>query len=296
MAQPCRDHFYKAADGLDLYARIYPASGDDAGLPLVCLPGLTRNSRDFHELAFHLANQAERPRMVVAFDYRGRGRSGYDPVWTNYNVGVEAGDILAGLASLHLERAIFLGTSRGGLITHILAAMAPAMIAGVILNDIGPEISPAGLMQIVHYLSVPSDPIRSWAEAAEQQRKVHGAAFPALDAADWNRFAMAIYREDDGFIVPDYDPQLRNTLQGIDFGAKLPDLWPQFSLMAQLPLLLVRGENTSLVTRETVDEMRRLHRSMQYLEVPGQGHAPLLETGEIPARISQFCADIDLFR
>jgi pimeloyl-ACP methyl ester carboxylesterase len=288
-----REISYDAPDGLKLYARVYEPVRELENLPLVCLPGLTRNSRDFHELAQTLAQHAQTPRRVISFDYRGRGLSAYDPDFTHYNIGIEAGDVIAGLAALKISKAVFLGTSRGGLIIHILAAMAPQLLAGVILNDIGPEIAPAGLLQISRYLRNPQIPT-TFAEAAEIQRGVHGAAFPALRDADWERFARAIYRETAGVLRPDFDPNLVRTLDGIDFTRKLADLWTQFDLMSELPMLLIRGENTPLLASETVEEMTRRHKSLQVIHVAGQGHAPMLETGRLPELIAAFAAGVDL--
>ncbi len=288
-----REITFDAPDGLKLYARVYEPARKVQSLPVVCLPGLTRNTRDFHDLALSLAQHPETPRQVTSFDYRGRGLSAYDPDITHYNIGTEAGDIIAGLQVLGIEQAVFLGTSRGGLIIHILAAIAPQLLAGVILNDIGPEIAPAGLLQISQYLSNPRMP-KDWSEAVDLQRFVHGATFPALRDADWERFAHAIYREIDGVIRPDYDPNLVKTLQGIDFTQKLPDLWAQFDLLAELPLLVVRGENTPLLAPETVEEMTRRHPALQVINVAGQGHAPMLETGRLPELIAAFVAGVDL--
>ena len=148
-------------------------------LPLVCLPGLTRNSRDFHELALSLAAHPETPRQVVSFDYRGRGMSAYDPDWSHYNIGTEAGDIIAGLAHLKIDQAVFLGTSRGGLVIHILAAVAPQLLAGVILNDIGPEIALPGLNEISQYLNSPREPRPGGSGGSAM-----GGAWPRLPGAD----------------------------------------------------------------------------------------------------------------
>ncbi len=134
-----------------MHARIYGET-NSAHWPVVCLPGLTRNARDFHELAHHLSARAVVPRKVVAFDYRGRGQSAYDPDITHYNVGVEAGDILAGLVALGIEGAAFIGTSRGGLIIHVIAAMRPEALKAVVLNDIGPVLEAGGLAHIRSYL------------------------------------------------------------------------------------------------------------------------------------------------
>jgi pimeloyl-ACP methyl ester carboxylesterase len=288
-----REITYDAPDGLKLYARVYEPERKVDSLPLICLPGLTRNSRDFHDLALSLASHAETPRQVISFDYRGRGMSAYDPDWSHYNIGTEAGDVIAGLAHLGIDRAVLLGTSRGGLVIHVLAAIAPQLLAGVILNDIGPEIALEGLIEIGQYLNSPREP-KTWTEAAALQWSVHGAAFPALSRADCERFARAIYRERDGAIVPDYDQNLLRTMDGVDLTQKLPDLWAQFDLLAQLPLLVIRGENTKLLAPETVKEMTRRHPAMQLINVSGQGHAPLLETGQLPGLIAAFVAGIDL--
>ena len=292
LAEAYREISFDAPDGLKLHGRVYGLERAGA-VPLVCLAGLTRNSRDFHEVAALLSQHPDTPRQVITFDYRGRGLSAYDHDWSHYNIGVEANDVIAGLGSLGIDRAIFLGTSRGGLITHILASVAPTLLAGVILNDIGPEIAPEGLRQITQYLRKSRNP-RTWPEAIERQRNLHGAAFPALTEADWMRFARAIYRRQRGTIRPDYDLNLLKTMANIDFDKKLPDLWEQFDLFEKLALLVIRGENSSLLTPETVLEMSRRHRAMQVINVAGQGHAPLLETGRLPELIAAFAAGIDL--
>ncbi|MBA8876604.1 alpha/beta fold hydrolase [Phyllobacterium myrsinacearum] len=293
MADSFREIHFAAPDGLSLYARLYEPEIKTDNLPVACLPGLTRNSRDFHELALFLSQHPQTRRRVITFDYRGRGLSAYDPDWSHYNIGTEAGDIIAGLAHLQISRAIFLGTSRGGLITHILAAFAPQLLAGVILNDIGPEIAVEGLKQIAGYLDGARQP-GNWDDAAELQLAVHGSAFPALTNADWHRFAHAIYREDNGIIRSDYDSNLLKTMEGVDYSQKLPDLWAQFDLMKDLPLLVIRGENTKLLAQETVDEMARRHNALQLFNVAGQGHAPLLETGRLPDLIAAFASGVDL--
>lgn len=293
MSETFTEVFYDAPDKLTLYARVYQPASETENLPLICLPGLTRNSRDFHELALTLANHPATPRKVVTFDYRGRGQSAYDPEWQNYNIRVEAGDILAGLKALNIDQAIFLGTSRGGLIIHVLAAVAPQVLKGIIFNDIGPEIVSDGLRQISDYLSKSKNPA-DWQHAAALQKAVHGKAFPALGDADWNRFARAIYRNDNGKIRSDYDPNLLKTLEGIDFNVKIPDLWAQFELMKDLPFLVIRGENTTLLAQETVDDMMRRHPALQFINVGGQGHAPFLETEQLPQLIAAFLAGVDL--
>ncbi len=280
------DFFYQSADGLRLHAQIY--GGDLSGhLPVVCLPGLTRNARDFHELALYLSGKAETRRKVIVFDYRGRGQSAYDPDWKKYDIGTEANDILTGLEKLGITRAAFIGTSRGGLILHVLAVLRPEILAAAVLNDIGPVLEAAGLQHLKNYLGKAPRPA-SFAEAAAAQKLAHGPAFPSLNDADWERMARAIYREDKGTIVPDFDPALLNGLMATDLSKPLPDLWPQFGALSVVPVLAIRGENSLLFSTATLDEMAKRHPNFESITVQGQGHAPFLETGELPARIADF--------
>lgn len=280
------DFFYPSADGLQLHARIY-GQANEGVTPVICLAGLTRNARDFHDLAIHLSSEAKSPRKVVAFDYRGRGLSAYDPEWANYNVGVEAGDILAGMAALGIEHGYFVGTSRGGLIIHVLATMRPAALKAVVLNDIGPVVEGEGLAHIRSYLEGAPKP-KTMVEAIATQRAVHGAAFPALTEADWARFVVAIYRDDDGVPTPDFDPELLNQIKDFDIDKPLPELWQQFEALSGVPLLAIRGENSKLLSAATLTEMARRHPDCQTITVAGQGHAPLLETAGLPEAIARF--------
>lgn len=279
------ERFFSAPDGLRLYARIY---GEDVdALPVICLPGLTRNTRDFHELALFLSRDAARPRKVVAFDYRGRGRSAYDRNWRDYEAPTEAGDVLASLTALGIEHAAFIGTSRGGLIVFALAAMRPAAIRAVVLNDIGPVIEGAGLAQIRAYLERAPRPA-SFDEAVAIQKAAIGAAFPALDETDWRRMVHAIYRDEHGRPVADFDPNLVKTIRGIDFNKPLPVFWPQFTGLSRVPMLAIRGENSNLLSAETLERMAKRHPNIETITVAGQGHAPLLETAGLPGRIAAF--------
>jgi len=285
------DFFYTVPDGLTLHARIYGENNKGA-VPVVCLAGLTRNARDFHQLALFLATDSQPIRKVVCFDYRGRGESDYDPDWKKYDVGVEAGDILAGLDALGISKAIFIGTSRGGLILHVLAAIRPDLLRAVILNDIGPVLEPAGLALIKSYLNTPSLIPTSIEAAASVQKAVHGSAFPALGDSDWMDMAYAIYRKIDGKLRPDFDPALLNGLAALDLSRPLPTLWPQFEAMASIPAMIVRGENSLLLSGETVTEMQRRHPKLEAVTVSGQGHAPFLHTAGLAERIAKFINDV----
>lgn len=280
------DFFYAAPDGLRLHARVYGET-DSQHWPVVCLPGLTRNARDFHELALHLSRDARTPRKVIAFDYRGRGQSDYDPDVSHYNVGAEAEDILAGLARLAIQSAAFIGTSRGGLIIHVLGAMQPAILKAIVLNDIGPVIEVDGLAHIRAYLD-PAPKPKTFLDARDAQLRIHGSDFPALTEADWSRMVSALYRETAAGLLPDFDQKLVTTLANQDFSKPLPDLWPQFDALAAIPLLAIRGANSKLLSTATLEQMQRRHGRMQAITVEGQGHAPFLETGDLPDTIAAF--------
>ncbi|CAH2396273.1 alpha/beta fold hydrolase [Mesorhizobium ventifaucium] len=286
MSSGFSDFFYASPDGLQLHARIY-GEANSGHWPVVCLPGLTRNSRDFHELALHLSRRPERPRKIVAFDYRGRGQSAYDPDVSHYNVGVEAGDILAGLAALGIDGACFIGTSRGGLIIHVLGALRPGVLRAIVLNDIGPVVEAGGLAHIRSYLERTPKP-KTHAEAISALRGAHGSDFPALTEADWERMGAALYRETDEGLLPDFDPKLVDTLAGLDLTRPLPDMWPQFEALAAIPLLAIRGGNSKLLSAETFEWMRKRHPCIETITVEDQGHAPFLETGGLPGAIAAF--------
>ena len=286
--------FFSASDGLRLHAADYgrhnPATR--ARLPVVCLPGLTRNTRDFDDLARILSTHSKAPRRVVSFDYRGRGQSGWDKDPARYTIIVEAEDVLSGMAALGLEHAIFIGTSRGGLIMHVLAATRPGVMAAGVLNDIGPVIEGAGLAQIKAYLSRTPKP-KNWADAAQILSEAHSKSFPALTETDWQDFARAVYVEKDGHLVADYDPNLLHGLKGIDLGTPLPTLWPQFEGLGRMPLMALRGEHSTLLSPNTLEAMKDRVPALQTLTIAGHGHAPILHLSGIPQILSRFFASVD---
>lgn len=285
--------FFRSCDDLRLHVKDYEPHTPTRALPVICLPGLSRNARDFDRLAKFLATQDVGARRVVAFDYRGRGLSAYDPNWENYNIVSEAEDVVTGLTALGIEHGIFVGTSRGGLITMVLAAMRPTAIKGVVFNDIGPSIDGSGLMQIRAYLTHPPKP-KSMAEAIEAQKLLMGKSFPAFTDDDWAHEAECRYQNEDGIIKAGYDPKLANTMKALDAGSRLPTAWPQFGGLAKVPLLTIRGENSNILSQKTLKQMGDVHENMETLEVEGQGHAPALHTGNIPEKIARFTSEVDL--
>jgi pimeloyl-ACP methyl ester carboxylesterase len=286
LSQPFREQYFSAEDGLRLYARIYGEAAHGT-LPVICLAGLTRNSREFHPLACALAHEAVPSRKVVALDYRGRGRSEYDRDWRNYNPVTEARDVATALTVLGIEHAAFIGTSRGALVIMMLAALRPAAIAAAVFNDAGPVAEGAGLARIRSQMERMPKP-GSFDEAVDILRAAHGASFPALGEEDWARLARAICRQEKGGLVSDHDPRLLRTLQSIDLSRPLPVLWPQFHGLTRVPLLVIRGGNSDLLSAATLEEMKARHGDIEAVTVEGQGHAPMLETAQLPARIGSF--------
>jgi pimeloyl-ACP methyl ester carboxylesterase len=282
-----------APDGLKLYARDY--GGDAPSVtgppPVICLPGLTRNSRDFHQLALLLSRDSIAPRRVITLDARGRGLSARDDDKSHYNLVVETQDVLALCAALDISQAAFIGTSRGGLVLHLLAVSYPDLLKAVILNDIGPVLEKEGLGDIRDYLNRDRKPA-DWSEAVDILRENHGDTFTALTEEDWRDMARAIYTVADGKIIADYDPAIAAQMQSLDLEAPLPDLWLQFEAFQTIPLMVIRGENSKLLATATVEEMARRHPGMTAKIALGQGHAPILHIGDIPAAIRDFLATL----
>jgi pimeloyl-ACP methyl ester carboxylesterase len=283
--------FISAPDGLRLHVRRYGERG--RGLPIVCLPGLTRNGSDFHELATTLTRDSAEPRLVFTIDSRGRGRSDYDPDAENYSFPVELADVLAVVTALETGPAIFLGTSRGGILTMLLGAARPTAIAGAILNDIGPVIDVKGLVRIKGYAGKLPTP-RNYEEGAEILRRLGDAQFPGLSPESWLRQARQVWRQQDGAMLLAYDVNLAKTLETVDVEHPPPPLWAQFDSLAPVPLMVVRGGNSDILSAATLDAMRERRLDIDVLEVPNQGHAPLLAEPDVIARIAAFVTLCDV--
>jgi pimeloyl-ACP methyl ester carboxylesterase len=279
-------HFITAQDGLKLHVRAYGSRAASA-LPVICLPGLTRTGADFHRLASALADDAQGPRHVLALDYRGRGLSGYDHNPDNYSLPVELADVLSVLTALEIAKGVFVGTSRGGLLAMMLGSARPAALAGVVLNDIGPVIEPRGLTRIKSYVGRLPQP-KSFEEAAAFLRQLFGPQFPALSADDWMELAQRVFRDQDGRIIPDYDPELARVLRDVDIERPLSPLWNEFDSLAFAPMLIIRGANSDLLSPATFEAMRARRRQCDAVVVPDQGHAPLLTDDETISRIGAF--------
>lgn len=289
------DRFARAPDGLRIHYRDL-GPRDAAIPPLLCLPGLTRTVDDFAVLADRIAagSDGEAPRRVIAVEYRGRGESDRDPDPARYSVPVEADDVLAVLADAGVDAAVVLGTSRGGLIAFVLAARHPALFRGLILNDIGPVLEPAGLARIRGYVGqMPT--IETWDDAVAAARRSTGSDFTALDEAGWRALAALTFTDRGGRFALRYDAALAQSLKDLDLAA-LPDLWDRYPALFHVPLLVVRGANSDLLSDATAEEMVRRHPDAALHLVPAQGHAPLLTDDATIARIAAFARHCDMAR
>jgi pimeloyl-ACP methyl ester carboxylesterase len=281
--------FVTAQDELRLHVREW-GSRLARALPVVCLPGLARTVADFEPLAAALARNGRR--RVIALDSRGRGKSEYDRNAGNYTLTVELLDVLSVLTALEIEKAAFIGTSRGGILSMLIAAARPTAMAGCVLNDIGPVIEPAGLARIKSYVGKLPVP-RSMPEAADILRRLFEKQFPRLSEGEWLAFARRTFKESEGRIAPDYDPKLSLILQEIDVERPFAPMWKEFDALARIPLLLIRGANSDLLSRATVDAMRARRSDLDVLEVRDQGHPPLLTDGPTISRIAEFVSRCD---
>ena len=222
---------------------------------------------------------------------RGRGQSEYDKNPENYNVATELGDVVTVLSALGITRAVFVGSSRGGILTMLLAATHPAVIAGAVLHDIGPVIEPTGLVRIKSYAGKLPPP-RNFEEGADILRRLFSAQFPKLTDADWLAAAKRGWKTADGMLVPTYDVRIAQTLVELDIDHPLPTMWPQFDALAGVPVLVIRGAKSDLLSAETVAEMKEHHPGMEIIEVPDEGHVPLL-VGGLLQKIAAFVAACD---
>jgi pimeloyl-ACP methyl ester carboxylesterase len=281
---------FTSDDGLRLYARDYPASSGPARLPVICIHGLTRNSADFDELAPLIAALSRR---VLAVDVRGRGQSQRDPRHENYNPVVYANDVARLMHELGIARAVFVGTSMGGLITMTLAAQHGDMVAAAVLNDIGPVLSEKGLARIAGYAGK-AVALGSWEDAAGFIKDINQCAFPDNSDAEWGKWARRAFEQiEPGQLAPRYDPNIAIALQtGKLRPTSLAARMAFRRLAKKRPVLLVRGELSDLLEARQADWMRRAAPGMQYVEVPKVGHAPMLTEPAALEAIAQFLATV----
>ena len=287
MTAQLRDITFTSRDGLRLHGRHYRKVFDDGVTrrPVLCLAGLTRNGRDFHEIALALSQTPDAPRDVYTLDSRGRGLSQWDSEAKNYSVTVETLDALDFMTVAGIHGAAIIGTSRGGLLTMAMAAAQPTALGPVVLNDIGPVIEHTGLSRIAAYVGRMPLP-GTWSDAAIMVRDLFKRSFPAVADEEWEDIARQLLNEQNGKPAPGYDPQIAAALSVLD--GPLPQLWPQFEALKRVPVLVLRGEVSDLLSAETVEEMHRRHPAFQSFVVKGQGHAPLLRDGASIETVRRF--------
>ncbi|SFO81053.1 Pimeloyl-ACP methyl ester carboxylesterase [Cohaesibacter marisflavi] len=290
--QPTVKHFeITARDGLVLRGEAFGDSANKA-TPLLCLPGLTRTSRDFHPLAERLATDPDHPRFVLTLNSRGRGSSDYDKNPENYNVITEARDAIDAITAAGLHEVIILGTSRGGLLMLAIAAIQPNLIAGAIFNDIGPILDATGIARIKTYLTR-SEPVKTWEDAVAYVKTANHKHFFGLAEEDWERMARMTFRDEGGVPKSDFDPYIAKALESIDLSETKIDLWPQFMALSHCPTLVLRGETSDILAATTAKEMVNRHPDCQLFEAKGHGHAPLLFVDSINDRIDAFLQEVD---
>jgi pimeloyl-ACP methyl ester carboxylesterase len=273
---------FTTSDGLAL---AWEEEGD--GPPILCLPGLTRNARDFDDLAGALGGRHRLIRLTM----RGRGASDRDPDPMNYAVPVEARDVIEFLDFLGLDRVVIVGTSRGGLIAMVLAAAAPDRLLGVLLNDVGPELPREGLERIRSYLGV-EPRARSHEEAARALEATLGPAFPGLPQAKWLECARRWFDATEDGLALNYDKRLRESFEA-GLAEPAADMWPLFDALEHVPVAVVRGEHSAILTRETLDKMRARRPDLIVAEVPDRGHVPFLDEKEALAALEVLLARVD---
>ncbi len=278
------DVFYCSDDGLRLYARDYPGPHGDAPV-LLCLPGLTRNSKDFAALAESL----RLTHRVICPDQRGRGRSGRDTDPTHYQPERYVADMRTLLNVLGISRVVLIGTSLGGLMAMIMMATDPVRIHAAVINDIGPEVDPRGLARIGGYVGKTA-PVRDWDAAADLTAHTNGAAFPDYGRAEWNAMARDLFIQEETTPVLDYDPAIA---LGIAAGTAAPNLWPLFELIRVKPLLVIRGEYSDILSAETLAEMMRRAPRLVARNIANRGHAPTLGEPEAREAITEFLRDLE---
>jgi pimeloyl-ACP methyl ester carboxylesterase len=282
------DRFVVVDGGLRLHYRDYAGAADMSGTPVVCLPGLTRNCRDFDALAPYLA--ASTGRRILAPDLRGRGGSDHDPEWRNYRLDVYVRDLAALLDAAGVARVVIIGTSLGGLVGMFFASGFGERVAGLVLNDIGPELEVAGMLRIATTVGT-AGPVTSWEAAAAEVQAANASAFPDFGAADWMRFARRIYREEAaGRIVRDFDPNVGRAVR--EPSGPVPDFWATFAALRELPMICLRGELSDLLGERTVQRMTELHPLMQFASIPRRGHAPTLDEPQSRAAIDRFLSSL----
>lgn len=278
LGTPFRPFRWFSRDGLALAGRDHRPDGEDARPPVVCLPGPTRCGRDFEPVVRRLVGRrGDPPRRVVTVDFRGCGASEWAPDPRRYTPTIELDDLLLALDGLGIERATLIGTSRGGIVAMLCGLFAPDRLAAVVLNDIGPVIEQVGLGRIAMRWFRPLAAGISWEELVEARIRGDGPLYPKLDRASFQRRTRRTYRDTGGYPRADWDPRLVEIFADPEPNRAPSDLWGPFAMLAAVPTLVVHGALSDVLSAETVASMRSRHPRLDVLEIPDQGHPPLLD-------------------
>ncbi|WP_321389141.1 alpha/beta hydrolase [Emcibacter sp.] len=283
-----REDRYTLRDGLKLYHRVYE-NGGSRKTPLLCIHGITRNSKDFHDFASIM--QKDRP--VISMDVRGRGKSDYDPEYHNYQIPVYVADMFELMDHMTIPRVVVVGTSMGGLIGMAMAAVQPDRVKAIVLNDVGPVIEQTGIDRIWAYVGKTAA-VRSWGQAANILKTMNSANFADYTQEDWLKFADNTFRQqEDGTLIADYDPHVGTAVRESQEAAVPVDMWPLFQSLAEIPILCLRGKLSDILSAETLKKMAELHPKFTGVTIAHRGHTPDLREEQSVAAINAFLEQID---
>jgi pimeloyl-ACP methyl ester carboxylesterase len=282
------DHYWWSSDGIRLHARVYAGpAGSDAAPPILCMPGLARNARDFEALAPHVAQY----RKTIVIEFRGRGESAFAKDPMTYVPLTYVQDVVVLLDELGIDRFAVIGTSLGGLVAMLMAATLPGRLVGAVLNDVGPELQAAGLERIRDYIGAGgSQP--TWIHAARAVSELNRAVYPGYRIHDWLRLTKRTHRlTAEGRIVTDYDKQIAAPLRAAN-GGEAVDLWPAYRALGDIPLLILRGQLSDILARPAGDRMVAELPRARLVEVPQVGHAPTMDEAEARSAIDLWATDL----
>jgi pimeloyl-ACP methyl ester carboxylesterase len=269
-----KEHFIANQDGIKTFVLELSPNCEITGPPIFCIHGLTRNHKDFEPIFDDLLQLG---RKIYAIDVRGRGLSDYDTNPANYNPAVYMGDVANIMAQLNIENAVFIGTSMGGIISMLMAAFMPDKVAALILNDVGPQVNEEGIARIRQYVGN-TNPAKYWNEAIEKVKSIAANAYPTKndDFDFWNDFARRVCKETKDGIILDYDPAIKTNVQNVKEGEATPDLWPQFAMIKNIPIAIIRGELSDILTDDIILKMQALKPHLKVAIINNIGHAPIL--------------------
>lgn len=288
--QSWQDVTLNSYNGIKLYARHHP--GNPIKRPLLCLPNITENGRSFTPLAEAISRHEQGSRSVYCLDFRGRGLSQHDPDWNNYTPLVEMLDIVNFISATRLHQPIILASGWSGVITMTLATLYPTMIGPLIFNDTGPKLETTGLIRLQAFIGRLPTPT-SWRKAAELIKELNQNHFTDLRNDDWLRLAHQQYNDNNGHPEQAYDPNLEKTLVMVDATEGTPLMWDQFNATKHVPMLVIRGENSDVLSKETFEKMATDHPNLQRFTVANEGHTPRLDDDLSIERIRLFLDQCD---